>query len=276
MGNPLSEIRPRWDWKLYTLLLVLYLLGFAAGIPFVLSFQEYTTTGETFVSGLQGFLLGVAVLTLGLKLIIHTGLGAPYLDSWLSEKSRVISIKLVLSHSVFMVIGSSFFLIILRLIVKILAIAFGEDSSAMAVDPAGLFTNYPPIWQWFLVSFHAGVTEEILFRFGLMNLLAWVGLKFVNADKRIYKSAVFWLANLVAAFGFGVFHLYGVLRVPDVTFAQLSVVLQNTLVGLVFGWFYWQYGLESAMLTHFLLDVFTYVVMVPILMTMNLVLILAW
>lgn len=158
MGNPLSEIRPRWDWKLYTLLLILYLLGFAAGIPFVLSFQEYTTTGETFVSGLQGFLLGVAVLTLGLKLIIHTGLGAPYLDSWLSEKSRVISIKLVLSHSVFMVIVSSFFLIILRLIVKILAIAFGEDSSAMAVDPAGLFTNYPPIWQWFLVSFHAGVT----------------------------------------------------------------------------------------------------------------------
>lgn len=80
----------------------------------------------------------------------------------------------------------------------------------------------------------------------------------------------------MAAFGFGVFHLYGVLRVPEVTFAQLSVVLQNTLVGLVFGWIYWQYGLESAMLTHFLLDVFTYVVMVPVLMTTNLVLILAW
>jgi hypothetical protein len=87
---------------------------------------------------------------------------------------------------------------------------------------------------------------------------------------------VFWISNLIAGFIFGLLHLIGVVPVPEDLLSKTLVVLQNTWVGLLFGWFYWKFGLESAMLTHFLLDVFLYVWMIPVLMTTNIVLILAW
>ncbi len=125
MNNMVNGIRSGWNWKIYAYLLVLYILGFAAGIPFVLSFQEYATTGEVVVDGLKGFFIGVAVLTLGSLLTTQTGLGTPYLENWLSRKPRVISIRLVLFHSVFVVIGTSFVLFFLRILLQLLAIACG-------------------------------------------------------------------------------------------------------------------------------------------------------
>ena len=80
----------------------------------------------------------------------------------------------------------------------------------------------------------------------------------------------------MAAIAFGAFHLVGVLPVPDIPLEQVSVVLQNIIVGMVFGWFFWKYGLGSAMWTHFLLDIFFYVIMTPIFITGNFVLILVW
>jgi hypothetical protein len=42
-----------------------------------------------------------------------------------------------------------------------------------------------------------------------------------------------------------------------------STLFGNGIAGLAFGWLYWKYGLESAMLGHFLADVIVYV-LVPL------------
>jgi membrane protease YdiL (CAAX protease family) len=251
-------------------------LGFVAGIPFIFTVKEYALSANLVTELIQGFLLGVVALVLGLVFLPSTGLGIPLIETFLSKKTLKIPFRRVFYLSIIIVIVSSVILIILRVIGSVLVILFGGDISVLESASADFLGSYPDLWKWLLVSFHAGVTEEIIFRFGLMNLVVWIGNKVISKGGKEFQTAIIWGANLIAGLVFGMLHLVGMMSVPDVLFVQVNVVIQNTLVGLVFGWFYWKYGLESAMLTHFLLDVFIYVLMNPILMTANFALILAW
>jgi hypothetical protein len=56
---------------------------------------------------------------------------------------------------------------------------------------------------------------------------------------------------------------------------MIRIVVQNTAVGIVLGWLYWKWGLESAMLAHFFFDVALYVVTLPVLQFGNPLLALA-
>jgi hypothetical protein len=270
MNTILLRIRSRW--QVSGLLLFLYTLGFAAGFPFILTVHRYASAANAWMDGLQGFMLGVAALVLGSFLAGSTGLGTPTLEDWIAKRRPRIPLDTVVSLSIVAVIAGSLILVLVRLLVVVIGVMVGGDVSAAASASTNPVGDYPELWKWLLVSFHAGVTEEILFRFGLMNLLVWLGRRLGRSP----GTTAIWTANLIAAIVFGALHLVGILPVPDIPLVQASVVVQNTMVGLVFGWFYWKLGLESAMLTHMLLDVFFYVIMIPILMTGQWVVILAW
>jgi membrane protease YdiL (CAAX protease family) len=277
MNVILSKIGLRWNWKVSCVLLGLYILGFAAAFPFIFTIQEYTLSIKFYIELLQGFLLGAVMLTLGLILSPSTGLGAPYIENWLSRKTTKKTIRIFLPLRIIVVIGSSFTLIIMQVIVSVLSISLGGDIPTVASGSVDFLGSYPEIWKWLLVSFHAGVTEELIFRFGLMNFFVYLGYKLVFNNKgNSLQKRVIWSSNFISALAFGALHLVGVLPVPDDLISQVNVVVQNLLVGLVFGWFFWEFGLVSAMFTHFLLDVFFYVVMMPVLMTSNLAAILSW
>jgi membrane protease YdiL (CAAX protease family) len=276
MKMTLRKVRSRWNWKGNLAIFGLYVLGFAAGFPFIFTIQEYTLSERFLVELLQGFFFGAFMLAAGLILAQRTGLGAPYIENWLSKEARKTPFGEVFHLSVIVVIALCFILIVLRVIGSVLAMAVEGDVTALTSEATNFMSNYPASWKWLLVSFHAGVTEEIIFRLGLMNFFVWVGNNYIFNNKKSFQTRMIWIANLIAALAFGAFHLIGLLPVPEVLLVQVNIVIQNMLVGLVFGWFYWKFGLESAMLTHFLLDVFFYVVMTPILISANLVYILAW
>jgi len=93
-----------------------------------------------------------------------------------------------------------------------------------------------------------GVLEEIVFRWGVMGGLAGL-LGFTT-------PAGIWAANLAAALAFAALHLpgFGLLSLatglePD-PFDYWSSIALNVLLGLVFGWLFWRYGLLAAMLAH--------------------------
>ena len=93
-----------------------------------------------------------------------------------------------------------------------------------------------------------GILEEIMFRWGLMSALGWVGAGIVGGPTRL----VMWAAIVVAGVLFGLAHLpstrlAGVKMSPVVI--QTAVVL-NLWGGIVFGWLFWRYGLLSAMIAH--------------------------
>jgi len=93
-----------------------------------------------------------------------------------------------------------------------------------------------------------GVYEEILYRWGIMGLLAWIGTKIIGTT----TPPVLWISNLIAAVLFGLAHLPGAAALgfsPPRELVRMSLTI-NILGGLVFGWLFWRYGLFAAMLAH--------------------------
>jgi hypothetical protein len=62
---------------------------------------------------------------------------------------------------------------------------------------------------------------------------------------------------------FGAFHLLNLsaMGLPLMAGLVIRAIFGNGLMALAFGWLYWKYGLECAMLTHFILDVLLYVLL---------------
>jgi Type II CAAX prenyl endopeptidase Rce1-like len=93
-----------------------------------------------------------------------------------------------------------------------------------------------------------GVFEEIVYRWGLMGLFAWIGAMLVGTSTPV----VMWASNFIAAFLFGVAHLPGAAALgirPSRALVSMSFMI-NITAGMVFGWLLWIYGLFSAMLAH--------------------------
>ncbi|XOV78308.1 MAG: CPBP family intramembrane glutamic endopeptidase [Aestuariibacter sp.] len=106
----------------------------------------------------------------------------------------------------------------------------------------------------FLVSLGAAIGEEVWFRFGLMTLLLWICSKLLRQCKPSISVTCFVI--FVVAFIFSVAHL------PQLNshgaysqFAVVATILGNVAVACLYGWCFWRYGLISAIIAHFSLDI---------------------
>jgi membrane protease YdiL (CAAX protease family) len=98
---------------------------------------------------------------------------------------------------------------------------------------------------------YGGLTEELLVRWGLLTLLAWLGWRVVQRRRGAPHPAIMWSAIVVAALLFGAGHLPAAgLIVPLTAPLVATIVLLNAAGGVVFGWLYWRRSLEAAMLAH--------------------------
>jgi len=98
-----------------------------------------------------------------------------------------------------------------------------------------------------------GVYEEIVYRWGLIGLFAWIGTILIGTT----TPAVLRISNLVAAVLFSLAHLPGAAALgfrPPRALVSMSLTI-NIIGGLVFGWLFWHYGLFAAMLAHALFHV---------------------
>jgi hypothetical protein len=98
---------------------------------------------------------------------------------------------------------------------------------------------------------YGGITEELLLRWGFLSLLAWLGWRVFQGGKNPPSRAILWGATLMAAVVFGIAHLPAMAAVTVLTpMVVLRTVFLNTLGGMVFGWLFWRYNLETAMVSH--------------------------
>jgi len=99
--------------------------------------------------------------------------------------------------------------------------------------------------------FYGGITEELLLRWGLMSLLAWVGWRVVQRGQGLPRAWLLWTAIAVSALLFGVGHLAAAAALTPLTPAVIiRTVLLNAGAGIIFGWLYWRHSLEAAMVAH--------------------------
>jgi membrane protease YdiL (CAAX protease family) len=99
---------------------------------------------------------------------------------------------------------------------------------------------------------YGGVTEELLLRWGIMTALAWLSWRLLQRRQGAVHAGYVWLANLVSALLFAAGHLPAAAAMIDVLDANIVafVIGWNAAFGLLFGYLFCRYGLESAMLAH--------------------------
>lgn len=111
------------------------------------------------------------------------------------------------------------------------------------------------LWKRLLAAFYGGITEELLLRLFCMTLLSWVFWKLFTRQQAQPPRWIFWSAIAIAALLFGVGHLPAAAALwPLTPIVILRILTLNSLLGIPFGWLYWQWGLEYAMLAHFCAD----------------------
>jgi hypothetical protein len=96
-----------------------------------------------------------------------------------------------------------------------------------------------------------GVAEEVMFRWGVMSVMAWLAIGVVGMP----AGPGMWVAIVVAGLLFGLGHLPGVMAVGvklTKPIVGMAVAL-NMVAALAFGWLFWQYGLLAAIVAHALL-----------------------
>jgi membrane protease YdiL (CAAX protease family) len=99
---------------------------------------------------------------------------------------------------------------------------------------------------------YGGITEEVLLRWGLMTVLVWLAWRFLQRRTGTPRGAYVWLAIVVSALLFGAGHLPAAAMLIGhlTTELVLFVIGLNAAFGVLFGWLYWRYGLEAAIIAH--------------------------
>jgi membrane protease YdiL (CAAX protease family) len=237
---------------------------FALGMLGVVTIGVVTATGEGGVPGLPtvsgpelavlvmiqpALLLAVAV-AIGTLLAHRVGLrshvaervngGPSVLDALRPELRRAVGV------------GVAAFLAVVALDALFAPLTAGDLAAATPTPDAGtlsaLVASLP------VRLFYGGITEELLLRWGLLTLFAWV-VHFVRArvgdDRETLAPSTAWSAILLSAVLFGVGHLPALANVVEpTTVLVVRTVAVNAVAGVGFGWLYWRDSLEAAMVAH--------------------------
>lgn len=108
---------------------------------------------------------------------------------------------------------------------------------------------------------YGGVTEELLLRWGLMTALVWLAWRLLQRRRGTPRVVYICLAIVVSSLLFGAGHLpAAAMLIGELTGGVvLFVVGVNTAFGVLFGYLFWRYGLEAAMIAHGTAHVVSYV-----------------
>lgn len=264
MRTLVVEIKRPWNWKVFLMLVGLILPAALAIVPFSIhQLNAYSETGTNtpgwVVLAVNNLINGLIICVLGgigLLIANRIGLGMPFVEGWVKRKPVPYRFRGAVAVGWITGIGSVTAYFILQNWV------FGPPMLALFDEigytvPEEALT--PPLYG-LLASFSACVTEETILRLFGFSLLAWLGgLLFQESDGRP-KLAVLWTANLLIALAFGASHLPAAEAMgwPITSLIITRTLVVNGIGGLILGWLFWTFGLETAMLAHFLGDVVLY------------------
>jgi len=259
----LATRRP-WNWRVFLVLVGLVIPAAYAILPFSVHQLNTYSEGGANTPGWEVLVVNALINSLiisilggiGLLIANRVGLGLPYVEGRVKGESVPYRFRSVVAIAWMAGVGFVLAILILQNLV------FGPPMQALFEEIGYVVPEEavnPPLYG-FLAAFSAGITEETIFRLFGLSLLAWVGgLLFRDSEGRP-KLAVLWIANLLFALAFGAAHLPAAetLGWPINPLIVTRTLVLNGVGGLVLGWLFWTFGLETAMLAHFFGDVVLY------------------
>lgn len=258
-----------YNWRLLAILVGAILASVILVTPYSLSLQKDVLEAANLpvplrvllpVQWLQTTILYGGLAAIGLWIAGRMGLGLPFLESWLVGRPDWGRVRRFAGWAILAGILSATAIIALDALLFAPSLTVQFERSGVTMPEASALT--PPAWQGFLASFYGGITEEILLRLFVLSLLAWVGRALTGATDKRPGPGVLWTASVLAAILFGLGHLPATAAagLPLTGLVVTRAIVLNGLAGVVFGWFYWTFGLEAAMVSHFAADIILHVV----------------
>ncbi|CAM2958365.1 CPBP family glutamic-type intramembrane protease [Legionella worsleiensis] len=171
----------------------------------------------------------------------QTGLNAPLLEGLLTGKASLDALQSILFPVVlFTVIGTVIFLVFYYGIVG--SILDEHSIQAMARLRAALGLDGCVLY--------GGVVEEVIVRWGLMNVVAYFGLMFTQHN----TNTVIVISMILSGFLFAVGQIPAYVAAGCIASRRFlySLMMLSLWQSLVFGLLFWQYGLIAAVLSHML------------------------
>lgn len=265
--------------KVFIFLLMLIFPAVYAALPYTMTVisasLDFTEWLIVLVASLVDVALCGALAAVGLYLAARIGLGLPFVEGWLERKPTEDTTQMPIT-SVEESLRSKFRgVLVLSVIVGILfavvaiVLSYYVFSPLVEAELESLDITLPEVpqpspWQSVLVSFSAGVNEEVMFRLFGVTVLAWLGSLVFHDSKGRPTLAVLWIATILAAVLFGLAHLPMTiaLGLPLTPLIVVRAVVLNGIGGILLSWLYWTRGLESAMVAHFAADIVMHVILV--------------
>lgn len=258
-----KEEKKKYRWQVAITILFLFLFGSLINIPFSREVKRLnieagrldirlneSVLDDLVTVGISSLILGVILVFIGLWISSKANLGAPVLAGIFSGKpvEKVISGRAVLSS------------IILAILVALFLLGLFELQKEFYPVSGKLSRPSKPFYA--LVSFSAGISEEIIFRLGLMSLIITV-IQFLKKAATPSNRTV-WTGIIISAIFFGFIHLPLSKNFVELTPFTISVtMIGNLITGSVFGWIFWKRGLLIAIVSHIVFDLVFHLIGTP-------------
>lgn len=250
--------------KISLLLLVLCIASMILIIPYSITIQgdllQQIPLPLSFIlllNIIQNAVLYGIFIFIGMKLSRKIGLRIPILESLITKERLETDAKRYSTISFFSGIIVGFLIAGIDLVF----VNIFENVEFLKSYPS---QPVPELWQILLALPYGAFAEEVAMRFFIMTVLIWSGFKFTRNSKGGIPRSVIWSSIIIAAILFGASHLPTVLYYTGFSLLPIfRIVFLNSLGGIVFGWLYWKYGLESAMFSHFGMDMVLHILLFP-------------
>lgn len=203
--------------------------------------------GFIIISTIQTLVLIAIAAAFGIDVSNKTNLHAPFFEAIANHQNAWPALRFQILPAIIMgSIGTVVFLCVYYLLVRPRLDKF----TVRCIDNLRISVGF-----WGRV-FYGGIIEEVLCRWGLMNLVVWLEmLVFENKN-----SLTMWSAIFISGIIFGIGHLpaylsVGCKKTPLFIFSILGL---NLWPAIIFGWLFWHYGLCAAIIAHALFHIVWY------------------
>jgi len=255
-----KEEKTKYRWQVGMSVLILFIIGSLINIPFsrevkrlnLLAGNTDVKLNESIVNDLipvsiSSLILGAILVFIGLWVSSKANLGAPLIARLFSKKpvNDIIKREAFLSS------------LLLAVLVAIVLLGLFELQKEFYPVTHKLSRPAKPFYA--LVAFSAGISEEIMFRLGLMSLII-VAIQFIKGTKNPSSRTV-WTGILISALFFGLIHLPLSKNFVELTPFTIGVtMIGNLITGSTFGWIFWKRGLLIAIISHIAFDLVFHVI----------------
>jgi Type II CAAX prenyl endopeptidase Rce1-like len=177
----------------------------------------------------------------GTILSMRTGLNDPLLESLLQGQAGVETVQGMVLPVLACTIGG---------LIVFLVLYYGLVSSILDGHSLQIMRKIRAAIGLDGCILYGGVVEEILARWGLMNLIAFFAILF--AGKK--NPTIIWSTIIIS----GILYALGQLPIYLAAGCQpgrrliYTIILLTVWQAIVFGWIFWQYGLLAAIIAHML------------------------